>query len=226
MTDYTGIVEIHGRDYQTVAYRVKQMRAERPWWGIETEILSIDDTSVVVKAQIKDEYNRVIGTGHAEEMRGRGINATSALENCETSAIGRCLAACGWLGVEFASQNEIEQANRKLHETYQHLVGCSDALGLYCYMQGLTEEQKTEAHNSWSAGTKTAQKKAASDLEQLGFKVFSALKDGIDKEDYGQIQENLEDISEAAKVYVWQMFDRPQRSVIKMAMEAMNENNA
>ena len=36
-------------------------------------------------------------TGLAEEtVQGRGVNATSALENCETSAIGRALANAGY----------------------------------------------------------------------------------------------------------------------------------
>jgi hypothetical protein len=49
-----------------------------------------------------------IGTGHAEEFRGQGrINATNAVENAETSAIGRALATAGWLADHVASADEM-----------------------------------------------------------------------------------------------------------------------
>lgn len=52
------------------------------------------------------------GTGWAEEIRGAGyVNKTSALENCETSAVGRALAMAG-IAVEksVATKDEVEQA--------------------------------------------------------------------------------------------------------------------
>tara|TARA_R110002020_G_scaffold253923_6_gene467570 strand:- start:5877 stop:6536 length:660 start_codon:yes stop_codon:yes gene_type:complete len=81
---------------------------------IDTEILSADLERVCMKATAtvyKDGQWRVIGTGHAEEYRGANfINKTSALENCETSAIGRCLASLGIHGGEYASAFEVENA--------------------------------------------------------------------------------------------------------------------
>jgi hypothetical protein len=50
----------------------------------------------------------------AEEIRGQGnVNKTSALENCETSAIGRALASLGLAGGEYASANEMDGVGRK-----------------------------------------------------------------------------------------------------------------
>lgn len=109
--DSDGTVKIHGKTYQTVALRVQMLRSEHPNWSIKTKICSIDDAVVVMKARIYDETGRLIGTGHAEERRDSSqINRTSALENCETSAIGRALAACGYGGTEYASANEVENA--------------------------------------------------------------------------------------------------------------------
>jgi len=106
-----GTVSIHGEVYKTVALRVSEFREANPSWGIETEIYSIDGDTVVMKATIKDETGRVIGTGFSEEKRSASqINRTSALENSETSAIGRALAACGFGGTEYASANEVENA--------------------------------------------------------------------------------------------------------------------
>lgn len=108
-------VNIHGKEYETVASRVSRFREEYKFdYSIETEIVSIDDIQVVIKATIKDKDGRVVATGHAEEKRNAStINRTSALENCETSAIGRCLASFGFLGTEFATADEVAQA---IHE--------------------------------------------------------------------------------------------------------------
>lgn len=108
----SGTVNIHGKEYKTVALRVSEFRHTHGLeLGIETEIVQSDDSLVVMKATIKDKESRVIGTGFAEEKRGATqINKTSALENCETSAIGRALAACGFGGTEYASANEVQNA--------------------------------------------------------------------------------------------------------------------
>jgi hypothetical protein len=111
MTAQTGIVNIHGREYETVALRVKKLRTDKPAWAITTEVLHRDPECVVMKATIADDTGRVLGTGHAEEYRqSSSINKTSALENCETSAIGRALAAAGYGGTEFASADELKRA--------------------------------------------------------------------------------------------------------------------
>lgn len=107
----SGKVLIHGKEYETVASRVGKFRTEH---GIElsivTDLVSADESTVIFKASIlKDD--RVIATGHAEENRQAStINKTSALENCETSAIGRALASFGLAGTEFASADEVAQA--------------------------------------------------------------------------------------------------------------------
>ena len=107
----SGIVNIRGKDYQTVAYRVQVFRADRPDWTLQTEVLHRDSECVVIKASILDENGRLRATGHSEEYRkATQINKTSALENAETSAIGRALAALGIGGTEFASANEVQNA--------------------------------------------------------------------------------------------------------------------
>jgi hypothetical protein len=107
----TGIVNIHGKDYQTVAYRVGKFREKHPNYRLITEIQHRDERCVVMMARIADENGNVLATGHSEEYRDDGkINATSALENSETSAIGRALAALGLGGTEFASADEVAHA--------------------------------------------------------------------------------------------------------------------
>lgn len=107
----TGIVDIRGKQYQTVAYRVGKFRETHPDWSLLTEVVERDVDCVVVRATIANEDGRVLATGHAEEYRKASqINRTSALENAETSAVGRALAALGFGGTEFATANEVVNA--------------------------------------------------------------------------------------------------------------------
>lgn len=106
-----GVVNIHGKQYLTVARRTSDFRERHPDYGIHTEILSIDDATVVCRAVITDEAGRQISSGIAEESRTSSrINQTSAVENCETSAVGRALAFFGMAGTEIASADEVAGA--------------------------------------------------------------------------------------------------------------------
>jgi hypothetical protein len=110
----TGIIKIHGKDYQTVALRVKEFRKAHPNLGLRTQMVRYDDEAVMCRAEIWDN-EFLLATGHAEERRSSSsINKTSALENCETSAIGRALAALGFGGTEFASANEVESVESRV----------------------------------------------------------------------------------------------------------------
>jgi hypothetical protein len=107
----TGIVRIHNKNYQTVALRVGLFRKDFPDYSLITEIIHRSDQCVVMQAKIVDPAGRVIATGHAEEYRQSStINKTSALENAETSAIGRALAGLGFGGTEFATADEVANA--------------------------------------------------------------------------------------------------------------------
>jgi len=117
MNTETGIVRIHDKDYKTVALRVKQFRADHPDWSIVTDVVDLNAEGAVIKATVMDERKQVMATGLAEEKRGSsGINKTSALENCETSAVGRALAFLGYCTTDIASQEEIEAANTPISD--------------------------------------------------------------------------------------------------------------
>jgi len=115
-----GYVLIHDRLYKTVAKRVQEFREEHTLaggWGIVTTILEATDEIVRMRAEVVAHGVGVIGVGHAEETRTGNINATSAVENCETSAIGRALASCGYGGsdLEYASAEEMIRAEKQQH---------------------------------------------------------------------------------------------------------------
>ena len=99
-------VNIHGNDYYTVAERMVEFNKHCPNGSIRTEILCSPDVihnckRWVVKAIIvmdMEEMPDMEFTAHAEEVVGSSnINRASALENCETSAIGRALGFAGFL---------------------------------------------------------------------------------------------------------------------------------
>jgi len=108
-----GFVNIHGKEYKTVAKRVQEFRETETYkgWSIMTEIVKIDDDQCVMKASVISPESKIIATGHGCEFKASSqINKTSYVENCETSAIGRALACLGLGGTEFASANEVANA--------------------------------------------------------------------------------------------------------------------
>jgi len=119
-------VNIHGKEYKTVAERLNEFYdkySQLPDIGtsINTAILKDEGNIVQVVATIEvtgETGSLVYGTGHAEEDRSKGrINDTSALENAETSAIGRALASIGLGGTEFASADELANALKQQEST-------------------------------------------------------------------------------------------------------------
>lgn len=106
-----GKVDVKGKAYAMVNDRVKAFREICPAGCIETEIISLDAGVVTIKATIKDEEGRVLGTGTAQEKETSSfINKTSFIENCETSAVGRALGFVG-IGVDGSMASAEEVAN-------------------------------------------------------------------------------------------------------------------
>ena len=109
---------IKGKEYAPVSERVRAFRNELPDWRIMSKIVSFDAGEWVIQAEIQDEEGDLMATGLASEKVGVGnINKTSALENAETSAVGRAL---GFLGIgiaaSIASADEVTMAAMQLEE--------------------------------------------------------------------------------------------------------------
>ena len=86
-------------DYEPVEVRLEKFIKDYPDFRISTELEVIESNRYIVKAYLfKTATDSVAwATGLAEEtVTSRGVNQTSALENCETSAIGRALANAGY----------------------------------------------------------------------------------------------------------------------------------
>lgn len=86
-------------DYETVEERLVKYWEQYPDGRIATEIIEALPQRFIVKASLyrteADAHPWTTGLAF-ELVTDRGVNATSALENCETSAIGRALANAGF----------------------------------------------------------------------------------------------------------------------------------
>jgi len=105
-------------DYETVEERLVKFWKDHPDGQIHTKVLEHTTSRFIVEASIyrTEADARPWTTGLAEEtIQGRGVNATSALENCETSAIGRALANAGYATKgKRASREEMNKVKAKV----------------------------------------------------------------------------------------------------------------
>jgi hypothetical protein len=86
-------------EYQTCAERLELFWKEHPDGRIDTKLIEASASRFIVQAFIyrTEADQHPWASGLAEEtVSGRGVNATSALENAETSALARSLANAGY----------------------------------------------------------------------------------------------------------------------------------
>lgn len=149
-------VKIHGKDYRTVAERVElfHQNHKQSEKSITTEILHNDESTVMMKTTVT--VGESTYTGHAVEVYNSSmINKTSALENCETSAIGRALASAGLGGTEFASADEVTNAIAQQNKPAAN-NGASKEVPKVRNQNILTEESNASEPADWNKGRESA----------------------------------------------------------------------
>lgn len=108
-------IQIKGKEYVQVKDRILAL-AEEGKYSVETDYEYFSERKMwVVKAKLS--YNGQVYTGLAQEIESdnyKEVNYSSALENAETSAVGRACAMAG-IGVldSIASVDEINKANNR-----------------------------------------------------------------------------------------------------------------
>lgn len=104
-------------DYEPVASRIARFWEQHPCGAIHTELVFDDGNRCVIKATVYfDSTAAPVASDYAEEVHAdRGVNATSRIENCATSAIGRALAAANFLPSDWTkkpSREEMQKVQR------------------------------------------------------------------------------------------------------------------
>jgi hypothetical protein len=150
-------VEIKGKKYAEVNQRIMAFRSIFPEGFIKTEIVSLADNVVVIRAEVGND-GKVLGTGTAfEEQSANYINKTSYIENCETSAVGRALGMAGFgTDCAVASAEEMQgvaktrEADEKNVEFIQNAIISEDkqmVLKKMCETEGVDIKKLCEKCN-------------------------------------------------------------------------------
>jgi hypothetical protein len=108
------------QDYEPVASRIQRFYEAYPTGAIHCEIVHDDGQRVIIKATVWRDINdaRPAAVDYAEELlTDRGVNSTSRIENCATSATGRAISiAAHGLGpsdwTKKPSREEMEKVQR------------------------------------------------------------------------------------------------------------------
>ena len=137
-------VNIKGKKYSTVNERHKHLLQYFPEARFNEEVIFHDADRVVVKTELY-VGDVIYSVGHAEEYRNANfINKTSALENCSSSALGRCLAAFGLSGSEYASAEELVNALNNQNKNTNKPVSIKDEI-----KKQTTETKLTALFTNW-----------------------------------------------------------------------------
>jgi hypothetical protein len=148
-------------DYQPVEERNAQFWAKYPEGRLLTEMVFDDGQRCVFRCEAykNSEDARPAATGHAEEhVTTRGVNSTSALENCETSAEGRALARLGFApkGAR-PSREEMEKAQRRQpREESAPQQRQAEPTPTAGSAEAARKQLETCAENSWDLGVVAA----------------------------------------------------------------------
>ena len=149
------------RNYETVPSRLRRFREANPAWTINTSIIHIDDECVRVRVEIgwlnePTGQFMLIASAHAEEYRNASeINATSALENCETSALGRALAFVG-----FGSADSIASAEEVIGAKAKGSAFAETKPGALILLQNAAKKGLTELESVWKKTLSAADREA------------------------------------------------------------------
>jgi hypothetical protein len=155
------ILNLRGKEYLEVRYRILWFREQHPDWSIETEFVETGMDFSCCKATIKDATGRIMATGHKyEDVKGFPDHR----EKSETSSIGRALALVGF-GTQFAA-DDLDEGKRIVDSPVERPVVIAGKK----VQATIKSEQPTEEDGNFDAGGYRIPfgKFAKKSLEQVG----------------------------------------------------------
>jgi hypothetical protein len=180
-------------DYETVETRLEKWHGQFPDSRIETELVEASNTRFIVICRLfKTEADqKPCSSGIASEtISDRGVNATSALENCETSAIGRALANAGFAakGKRASREEMVKVVNdepksfQEKLDSKQNIYGKSGrSAAIETALRSSFEADKDVAPVAWTVGDVVSEIGALIPNEPPACEHGHILKDGISK---------------------------------------------
>jgi hypothetical protein len=173
------------KDYVTVNERIMKFYELHPDGRIIPELISWENGVIVIKTSVyRNALDHIpAAVGHAYEKEGSSfINKTSALENCETSSVGRALALLG-LEIKKSVASFEEVANAKLQqETAEQLEE-----KLYALASEFGKLRKKSLHDVFEALGLDNEKHPNRSIDELN-KAIEKLTAWIDKAKKGDEQ--------------------------------------
>ena len=101
------LIDLKGKKYLQVMWRLVWFREEHPNWGIETGAINVDEKGALFYAHIYDEKGNLLSSGHGSETPK---DFGDYIEKAETKAVGRSLAMLGF-GTQFTA-DELDEGSR------------------------------------------------------------------------------------------------------------------
>lgn len=98
------LIDLKGKQYLQVMWRLVWFREEKPLWSIDTKLEQLTDNHAVFSAKISDESGVQKASGYGSESVK---DFRDFIEKAETKAIGRALAMLGY-GTQFAPELDEE----------------------------------------------------------------------------------------------------------------------
>ena len=105
-------MNIKGKDYLEVKWRLVWFREEHPDWNLDTQLLHSDETPAIFSCKIYDQNGRQVSSGHGSESTK---DWGDYIEKAETKAVGRALAMLGY-GTQFAPELDEEERKRLIQQ--------------------------------------------------------------------------------------------------------------
>ena len=163
-------IDIKGKAYAEVPQRVAAFRKLFPNGSLTSEIVYLENGMCVIKATACDEDGRILATGHAYEKEGSTfINKTSFIENCESSAWGRCLGA-----LNLGSDTSMASAEEVLNAQKQQKQMTEDELKVELKRLLMETDSDTTAFLAWC--TKSFQREIKAVDEMIEVELKEAIK--------------------------------------------------